>query len=309
VETYESILRCHLIPALGRVPIQRLRTTHLREYFDEKSQVLAMATLEQHYIIINAALDAAVREGLIRENVAKRMTGKPRADKSDSPRDVLENCWDADEAQRFLAAAREAGPQWAALFTLALDSGMRKGELCGLQWRDIDWQAGTVRVERTLLRAGREPVFGPVKNRRARTIAIAPETLALLKAHRKHQAEIKLAVGPAYHDFDLVFAKEPEPHRQDTVGCPLQANNLGQREYARILKRAKVRPIKFHGLRHTCATLLLKARVPVHYVSARLGHKDIGTTLRVYAHAIPSGEREMLEDLRRVLGLKDIPRM
>ncbi|MEW6106314.1 MAG: tyrosine-type recombinase/integrase [Bacillota bacterium] len=279
-ELYRRTTEKHIIPALGKIKLQRLRTTHLRQYFNDKGR-LAMSTLQQHYIIIHSALDAAVREGIVRENVAKKMMGKPRVNKTESPEDVLKNCWEAEEAQRFLKAAREAGPQWAALFTLALDSGMRRGELCGLQWSDIDWNEGTITVQRSLRVASREPEFGPVKNKRPRRILIAPETLALLKAHRKHQAAIKLAMGPSYHDFNLVFAKEPGPFRHDTVGCPLQANNLGQREYLRIIKAAGVRRIKFHGLRHTCATLLLKARVPVHYVSARLGHKDVGTTLRI----------------------------
>ncbi|MGE5593424.1 MAG: tyrosine-type recombinase/integrase [Betaproteobacteria bacterium] len=301
-ELYRRTTDKHIIPALGKIKLQRLRTTHLRQYFNDKGR-LAMSTLQQHYIIMHSALDAAVREGIVRENVAKKMMGKPRVDKSESPEDVLMNCWEAEETQRFLKAAQEAGPQWAALFALALDAGARRGELCGLQWSDIDWNEGAITIQRSLRVASREPEFGPVKNKRPRRILITPETLALLKAHRKHQAAVRLAMGPSYHDYNLVFAKEPGRFRHDTVGCPLQANNLGQREYQRIVKAAGVRRIKFHGLRHTCATLLLKARVPVHYVSARLGHKDVGTTLRIYAHAIPSGERELLEDLRRALGL------
>ncbi|MEW6229119.1 MAG: site-specific integrase [Bacillota bacterium] len=304
---YESIIRLHIIPAIGNVPVQRLRTTHLRRYFDEIGKTQSMATLELHYIVLHSALDAAVRERIVRENVASSMMGKPTRDRDDSPVDVLENCWEADEAARFVATAREAGPQWAAFFTLALDSGMRKGEICALMWKDIDRDAGTIQIERSLIRASKQPLFGPVKNRRPRTVMIAPETLALLKAHRKHQVEIKLRMGEAYNDFGLVFAKEPDnKYRQkDVIGCPLQANNLGEREFLRLIKKAGVRPVKFHGLRHTCATLLLKARVPVHYVAARLGHTDVGTALRIYAHAIPSGEKEMLNDLRRALGLSD----
>ncbi|MGE5571668.1 MAG: tyrosine-type recombinase/integrase [Bacteroidota bacterium] len=303
---YESIIRLHLIPELGRVPIQRLRTTHLRRHFDRMGKTQSMATLELHYMLLHSALDAAAMERLVRENVASNMMGKPARGSEDSPAYVLENCWDADEAAKFLAAAREAGPQWAAFFTLALDSGMRRGELCALQWRDIDWEAGTIRIERSLVRASKDPILGPVKNRRPRTIMVAPETLSLLRAHRKHQAQIKLSVGAAYNDFSLVFAKEPDKYRrQDVIGRPLQANNLGEREFVRLIRKAGVRPVKFHGLRHICATQLLKARVPVHYVAARLGHTDVGTTLRIYAHAIPSGEKEMLNDLRRALGLSE----
>lgn len=297
-DLYARTIKKHIKPGLGNHPVQRLRSTHLRTYFNTKS-TLAISTLQQHYIIIHSSLEAAVREGMISDNPAKRMMGKPTVNKSDSPQDVLLNCWDEPEVAAFLRAADQAGPQWAAFFHLALDSGMRKGELCGLMWKDIDWNQCTVRVQRSLVKAASDPVFGPTKGRRARTLKIAPETLALLRIHRKHQAEIKLSVGPEYHDFGLVFAKEP---RTNYIGCPLQANNIGQREYARIIEAAGVRPIKFHGLRHTCATHLLKRRVPVHYVSRRLGHKDELTTLRIYAHAIPSGEAELIDDIRDFLG-------
>ncbi len=301
-ELYKRTAHKHIIPELGRHQLQRLRSTHLRTYFNDKAETLALSTLQQHYIIINSALDAAVHEGLIKDNPAKRMMGKPVVNKEDTPEEVLTNCWEEDEVLRFLAVAEQVGPQWAAFFHLALDTGMRKGELCGLMWRDIDWQQGAVQIQRALKRASSDPVFGRTKGRRARTLKIAPETLALLKTHRKHQAEIKLKVGPAYHDFGLVFAKEPASKRRDTIGCPLQANNIGQREYARIIEAAGIRPIKFHGLRHTCATHLLKRRAPVHYVSRRLGHKDELTTLRIYGHAIPSGEDDLVEDIRDFLG-------
>jgi integrase len=116
----------------------------------------------------------------------------------------------------------------------------------------------------------------------------------LLRVHKRAQAEMKMANRPTYHDFGLVFAKEWSDIRQsgDRLGQPLQANNLGQREYAKLMKAAGVRRIKFHGLRHTCATLLLQANTPVHVVSQRLGHAKVEMTLNIYAHVLPDMQRD-----------------
>jgi integrase len=106
-----------------------------------------------------------------------------------------------------------------------------------------------------------------------------------------------------YQDHGLVFAKEwaELQRRKDTLGDPLQMNNLGQREYARLLKAAGVRRIKFHGLRHTCATLLLQANVPAKVVQERLGHKKIEITLNVYAHVLPSMQQDAAVKLGALL--------
>ena len=109
-----------------------------------------------------------------------------------------------------------------------------------------------------------------------------------------------MANRKVYHDLGLVFAKEwGHLHgREDSLGLPLQANNLGQRGFAKVIKAAKVRPITVHGLRHTSATLLLKAGVPPQVVQRRLGHKRIEITLGIYAHVLPS----MQQDAARRLG-------
>jgi len=127
------------------------------------------------------------------------------------------------------------------------------------------------------------PVFGPTKTGRPRTISLSSAIIALLRTHRQHQRELRMANRPHYHDHDLVFAKEWSDlqRRTDCLGEPLQINNLGQREYATLIKAAEVKPIKFHGLRHTCATLLLKAGTPVHVVSERLGHKPLANSLKL----------------------------
>ncbi len=103
-----------------------------------------------------------------------------------------------------------------------------------------------------------------------------------------------MANRATYHDHGLVFAKEygDLTNRPDVIGLPLQANHLGQRQFASIVKAAKVRPITFHGMRHTCATLLLQAGVPVHVVSRRLGHARVEVTLDVYAHVLPDGQAQ-----------------
>ena len=129
-----------------------------------------------------------------------------------------------------------------------------------------------------------------------------PETMDALKAHKKHQAEVRLAAGSAYHNHGLVFAKEPSRNRTDTLGCPLQSNNIGQREYAKIIEAAGVKPIKFHGLRHTCATLLLQSGAKPYEVSERLGHRDVATTMEIYAHVLPSAETALVDLMRKGLG-------
>jgi integrase len=126
---------------------------------------------------------AAMLEGLVYRNVASLVIGKPQAKRDHD--EVSRNCWEADEARAFLAAARTAGTQPAAFYALALDSGARKNELCGLQWGDVDLEKGTVTFIRQLTKTGCMPEFGPVKNGTPRTVDLAAETVDLLKAHKR----------------------------------------------------------------------------------------------------------------------------
>jgi hypothetical protein len=120
-----------------------------------------------------------------------------------------------------------------------------------------------------------------------RLIELSAETVELLRVHRQAQNELRMRNRQQYHDHGLVFAKgwADLTNRRQALGQPLQANNLG---HAQIVKASGVKRIKFHGLRHTCATWLPAANVPVHVVSKRLGHKSVKTTLEIYAHALLS---------------------
>ncbi len=298
-ETYKSVIERHLKPRLGGIPLQQLKAVDLKQYYTD--QKLSQASLVQHHAIIHSSLRVAQLEGLVQRNVASLVIGKPR--KPDDQDDVIHHCWEADEAKKFLEAARDAGPQQAAFYTLALHTGMRKAELCGLKWEDLDLENRRVSIRHQLVKPGSEPVFGPPKNGLRRTIDLDPETVALLRRHKAHQAEMKLANRQHYRDHGLMFAKELADlqRRQDTLGDPLQMNNLGQREYAGLIKKANVRPIKFHGLRHTCATLMLQANVPIKVVQERLGHKKIEITLGIYAHALPSMQQEAAAKLGAIL--------
>jgi len=205
-ETYQSVIERHLKPALGHLRVQQLKPTDLKRYYNENA--LSPTTLEQHHTLLHSALKAAQLQGLVQRNVASLVIGKPH--RREGRDDVLRHCWEAEEARRFIAAAKELGAQPAAFYTLALDSGARKGELCGLKWNDLDLDTGTVAIVRQLIKPGPEPLFGPLKNGESRTISVAAETVTLLRKHKAHQAELKLANRAQYHDHGLVFAKEWE---------------------------------------------------------------------------------------------------
>ena len=302
-ETYLGVIAKHLKPALGGVKLQELRALDLERFYAEKlSAGLSPATVEKFHVIIHSALDAAIRSRLITVNEAKRVNNKPHA--TTTADDVARHCWSPEEAAAFLAAARDAGAQPAAFYALALTTGMRRAELCGLKWADIDLPGGRVAVQRQLLHGGPDPVFTGLKGKRARTVDIAADIVELLRAQRAAQAQIKMRHRRRYHDHDLVFAKDVDGigRARNVLGLPLQANNIGERDFAPLVAKAGVRRIKFHGLRHTCATLLLAANVPSKVVQERLGHKNISTTLDVYAHVLPSMQRDASDRLSALLG-------
>jgi len=282
-ETYRSDIKGHLKPKLGSIRLWDLRASHIQAYYDQSP--LAAATLQKHHAVLSNALKQAERQGLVQKNVASLVIGKPK--QREGHEAAMQNCWEEEEARRFVATVKAAGPQAAAFYVLALSTGLRKGELCGLTWSAVDLKAGTMSIVRQLVKTGARPTFGPTKTGRSRTIALDGETVELLRRHRAHQAAGRLELGTTYVDHGLVFARE--------FGQPVLKNNIGQREYARLIEAAGVRPITFHGLRHTCATLLLKKNTPVHVVQQRLGHKKSTTTLDVYAHAMPSMQQEAAE--------------
>ena len=311
-ETYHSIIVRYLIPRLGFIPLQQLKAVDLERYYSDvkacRIRPLATAkgglseiSVSVHHVILHSALNAALLDSLVTRNVAKLVKGKPR--RRESHEAVQHHCWDAAEARAFMQTAKVAGPQPAAFYALALDTGVRKAELCGLAWSEVDFKAGTVTISRQLVKRGPPPVFGPVKAGKPRVIDVSAETLVLLRKHHARQAEVKLANRLDYHDHGLVFAKEGGSRQRtvDTLGDPLQMNNLGQREFATLTKRAEVRRIKFHGMRHTCATLMLQAGISSRVVQERLGHQKIEITMNVYAHVLPAMQQDAAAKLGAIL--------
>lgn len=279
-----------ILPSIGRIPLQMLKPAHIKALFANLPD-FSGSYKQQIYLVICGCLKSAEQEGLVKDNAASKMTKKPRREDGKVEAGASINCWTEEEAKRFLAVAQGYGPRQAAFYTLALDTGMRKGELAALQWSDVDWQRSAIRVKGSLSYVTGEPVIGPVKNRQSRRLVISDESLSLLKR--------LLIANPPPPGNDYIFLR--------ATGKPLLINNLGDREFTKLQTLAKVKRLTLHGLRHTCATLLLSAGVPPNYVSERLGHKDPTITLKIYAHAIPSGEEFLIEKLRRALGFTGEP--
>jgi integrase len=314
VVRYTGIIENHIIPVLGGIRLQALRPGHVESYFAVKraetnvegsKTKLGNGSLGLHRVVLFSALKKAVRAGIVPRNIVELVDGVPRVQRQHD--DLLRRCWAPDEALRFLAAAKASGPQDVAFYRVALECGLRKGELCGLQWSDLDLDACTLKVLRTLLQAKDkttgEPVFGSTKTGDVRTINLSDDAVQLLREHRRTQAELKIRNRILYHDHGLVFAKDWQDvtRRRDVLGDALQINNLGQRSFAKLIKAANVRSIRFHDLRHTAATLMLQAGVPAKVVQERLGHKRIEMTLNIYAHVLPAMQQEAAMRMAAVL--------
>jgi integrase len=184
-----------------------------------------------------------------------------------------------EQSRTLLGAAK--GEKHEALYVLAITTGMRQGELLAIKWEDVNFEAGVLQVQRTLSTAtGGGFTFSAPKTAKSRRSIKLPNTaLSSLRKHRKAQLEERMRLGELFVDHDLVFASR--------VGTPISRQDLITRSFKPLLKQAGLPDIRFHDLRHTCATLLLGKGVHAKFVQELLGHATISITLDTYSHVLP----------------------
>jgi integrase len=282
---YASEIRARIVPALGAIPLQRLTQTQIQHFVrDLVNAGLAPSTVRGIYKILNKALNDAVEWKSIPFNPCQGVK-LPREEQEEV------QALDAEEAQMLLDAVR--GTNLAGIVPLALATGLRRGELLALHWSDIDWERGVLRVQRTLVYVngkGYQETEPKTRSSR-RSVVVAPFALEALREWRKAQ----LSVAPqaaVWQDNNLIFP--------NAKGVHLHPATLNYR-FRRLIAKVEHDPMRFHALRHSCATLLLRMRVPGKVVQEILGHSSIRTTMDKYGHVLPGMQDEAIHDLDRLL--------
>lgn len=293
--SYEGHVRRNLVPVIGKIALTKLTPAHVRAVHARgHSRGLAPRSVAYAHAVLRRALNQALRDGLVGRNVAT-LEPAPGAGKFEG------RTLDPAGARALLAAAR--GDRLEALYVVATALGLRQGEALGLTWDDVDSEAGTVAVRRTLqrlprsLRAAGQPGYVLAEPKTAagvRTVHAPAFVTAALREHRNRQRAERLAAGPAWDTrWNLVFAT--------SAGTPLDGRNV-TRAFVALLARAGLPRMRFHDLRHSAATLLLAQGVPMHVVQRILGHASMTTTHKFYAHVIADQQRDAADRLESLFG-------
>ena len=284
-EVYAYHVRCHILPTLGRVRLDRLTTDQLqRLYAVLLTSGLATKTVHNVHGVLSSALNDAAEWQLVAVNVASRAKPPKVARREITP-------LSAEQVRRLWAAAQ--GTRWAPLLLITAGTGLRQGEVLGLKWGDIDFERRTLTVRRQLQR---DKTFKEPKANSRRPLDLTPSEVADLREHRAAQDALRLARGTGWEAHDLIFCTGQ--------GRPLNWRNV-TREYKKFLQRAGLPDIRFHDLRHSNATILAAAGVPLKVIQERLGHADITTTLGFYGHVTPAMGQEAARKLEDLLHGED----
>jgi integrase len=295
--SYKRNLELHVKPRIGGVLLQALDPGVLNVLFAElladgnqaRDGGLSPRTVRYIATIIHRALKDAVKWRRLERNPADA-ADPPKA--SASKRASMET-WSAEQLRDYLQRTQAANDRYHAFWVLLATTGMRRGEALGLRWSDLDLTTGVASIVQTVIVVDHHVQLGSPKTAQGiRTVDLDTGTMTALKAHRKRQAEERLLVGDGWHDHGLVFCK--------VDGEPLHPERVS-RELLRRIERWKLAPLTLHGLRHTWATLALKAGVHPKVVQERLGHATIGITLGTYSHVTAGMQREAAETVAGLL--------
>lgn len=278
---YEGIVRQHIIPSIGKLLISKITPLHVQNLYNIKIQNgLTPSSVRYIHAVLHKALSQALKMGLVYRNVA---------DAVDKPKQIKKEMkiWTKEEVEKFLSIARDN--KHYTIFLFALCTGMRQGEIMGLQWNDIDLEKEVLHVKRSLSEVGGKLIIGePKTNSSKRLISLPKILITELLRHKEKQ------IQKGFIDVKWVFC--------DSNGNPLRASNIVNRYFKPMIKKAGLSNIRFHDQRHIHSTLLLEQGVNPKLVQERLGHSTITLTLNTYSHVLPNMQKQVAKELDVIFG-------
>jgi integrase len=283
---YRGIVDHHLKPGLGQVRLDRLTPRDVQRFLASRTGQVQPATVAKIHNVLRASLSDAERLDLVPRNVAKSIRGPnlPRTER---------RALSVEEARQLLVLARP--DRYEGIFVLALVMGLRRGEILGLRWADIDLEARVLRVRQAVQRAeGELRIVEPKTQQSRRSLPLPAAALSALERQRARQAADRLSAGPDWQDFGLVFAS--------VIGTPLEPRNVNRR-FELLRAHGGLPWLRLHDLRHACATFLLAQGVEPRMVMEILGHSTIRLTMDTYGHVLPERMRCAADAMDRTLGL------
>ena len=301
VESFTAIVNKHIVPELGRIRLDKLTPQQVQTLLEKKREPYKTKTragkvIERHGLgpqsiasirtVLRSALGQALKWGMVARNVAT-LIDPPRIPRPQT------HVIDIDGARKLLEVAR--GERFEAILVLALTLGLRRGEILGLPWSDVDFERRALRINQALQRVGGKLQVTEVKTERSRRVVAIPESvIRALKARRAQQAQERLLAGLQWKDSDLVFT--------NPTGGPVEPITL-HRDFKRLLQTAELpTETRFHDLRHTAASLLLAEGVHLRVIMELLGHSSISLTANTYAHVMPAAMRDVADRMESILG-------
>ena len=310
-EKYYGIYSNYILNTdLGKMKLIDIRAAHIQRYFNsllESTTIIGKNVdynLEENKIkriervkgikrYVNAGFNAALKHGYINKNYCSNTT-LPKTVKEEKIT-VLSK----DEQRAFIRAIE--GHKFKTLFYMALGTGLRQGELLALKWSDIDFNNKIVSVTKSIKRVyyidrdGKKEMKIieqiPKTENSIRDVNIPDNVIILLKQHQNKQKEIKLKNGTAYNDMNYIFCND--------LGEPIDSKST-TRNFQSVLKKINIPKMPFHALRHTYATRLFEAGVPVKTVQVLMGHKDIATTMNIYTHVMPEEKSKAADKINNL---------
>ena len=280
-ERYEQICRNHILPEIGHLKLKNLTPVVVQDLYQEKLKVLSPRTVVYVHVTLHKTLQQALKWNLIPRNVTELV---------DPPRITKEEVTPLTSEEVSTLFETVKGSPLEALYVLAVTTGLRKGELLGLKWSDVDLDVGLLQVKRSLSLTREGPVMVPPKTAKGRrNVGMSRLAVVALRKHKLLQDEQRSLWTK---DHGLVFPND--------AGEPRRSRNVINVCFGRVKKKGNLPDVRFHDLRHTCATLLLTKGVHPKIVQEMLGHSTIAITLDTYSHVLPNMQGEAVRAMDEI---------